>query len=194
MLLQNKYYEILEKFVGDYTKEIYGRELIGKVNISQKAIALALEELEQRSILKSAKKGNIKLYSLNHANSELKDIISQVELNRKIQFLSNYRILAHIFRHDTRVIGIFGSYASSTQKKESDIDVFIIGNKKGMDYNALGNKFDIEISIKHFSHHEFSDLLKQKNNLCKEIIIHHIIIFGIEQFIDMIWRNYYGFY
>ena len=193
MLLQNKYYEVLEKFVGDYTKEIYGRELIGKVSISQKAIALTLEELEHKSILKSAKKGNIRLFTLNHVNSEIKDIISQVELNRKMQFLSNNRKLAYVFRNDDRIIGIFGSYASGTQKKNSDIDVFIIGSKNEMDYDTVGKTFDVDISIKYFSLSDFKGLLKEKNNLCKEIIKNHIIIFGIEQFIGIIWRNYYGF-
>ena len=40
MILQNKYFAILEKYIGDYTREIYGRELIGKVSLSQKSIAL----------------------------------------------------------------------------------------------------------------------------------------------------------
>jgi len=192
MILQNKYFEILEKYMGDYTKEIYGRELIGKVSLSQKSIALALEELEQKAILSSSKKGNIKLYKLNINNSEIKDILFQVELNRKIKFLSKHRILAHIFKDDDRIAGIFGSYASGTQKKDSDIDVFIIGNKRKEDYNVYGKKFDINISIKYFNEQEFKKLLENKNNLCKEIIGNHILLFGIEKFIKIIWRHYYG--
>ena len=94
MILHNKYFEVLEKYVGDYTKGIYGRELIGKVSLSQKSIALALEELEKESILRSHKRGTIKLYELNISNSEIKDILLEVELNRKIGFLSKNAFLA----------------------------------------------------------------------------------------------------
>ena len=193
MILHNKYFEVLEKYVGDYTKGIYGRELIGKVSLSQKSIALALEELEKESILRSHKRGTIKLYELNISNSEIKDILLQVELNRKIGFLSKNRSLAHIFNEDDRIIGVFGSYASGTEKEHPDVDVFVIGNKRKDDYDKLGKKIDMEISIKYFSQKAFKSLLKDKNSLCKEIIRNHIIIFGTECFIKVVWRYYYGF-
>ena len=41
-MIHNKYYEIMKQFLGDYSRKIYGRELIDKVNISQKNIALTL--------------------------------------------------------------------------------------------------------------------------------------------------------
>ena len=49
-MLHNKYSEILNLLTEDYRKEIYGRELIGKVSISQKGIALALKKLENEGI------------------------------------------------------------------------------------------------------------------------------------------------
>jgi len=51
--------------LGDYNKEIYGRNIVNKVALSQKAIALTLDELEKEGILKSRKQGNIKYFKLN---------------------------------------------------------------------------------------------------------------------------------
>lgn len=192
-MLHNKYYEIINQYLGDYNKVIHGRELIGKVPISQKGIALALSELEEQNMLKSERKGNAKNYRLNIENAEIKDVLLVSEVLRKMKFLMQNQRLAGIFKQDRRIVGIFGSYAKGEQKKNSDIDVFIIGDKKEDDYGSKGKAFDLKISIKYFSEEGFISLLRNKNPLCKEIIANHVNIFGIEQFIDAVWRNYYGF-
>lgn len=192
-MLHNKHFQIIEQLTGNYKQEIYGRELIGRVSMSQKGIALALKELEKQSILKSKKKGSIKLYSLNLSYPHIKDIIYITETMKKIKFLSKNRKIAHIFKDDSRIAGIFGSYAKKTHKPESDIDIFIIGKKQKQDYSKKGRAFDLNISIKYFTQREFKNLLNEKNNLLKEIVKNHILLFGIEEFINTVWRSYYGF-
>ena len=191
-MIHNKYYNILKQFTGEYIREIYGRQLIGKVKLSQKAIALTLEELEKESILKARKQGNIKLYYLNIESIEIKDMLIIVEYLKKKEFLAKHRTLAHLFKEDKRIIGIFGSYAKDTQKEDSDIDVFIIGKKIPEDYEKKGKKFDLDVSIKYFSEKEWQQLVKNKNNLWKEIISHHVLIFGMEKFVNVVWKEYYG--
>jgi len=191
-MLHNKYYEILNFFIGDYNKEIYGRELIDKVKISQKNIALTLKELENKGILKSKKKGNLKFYSLNLKNPQLQTYLIFTELFNKENFLTNNKKISHIFKNDDRIIGIFGSYAKNKQKKDSDLDVFIIGNK-GENYVKQGKLYDLTVSVKTFTENEFKKLLKEKNNLIKEIIENHVLIFNVEKFINFIWRGFYGF-
>ncbi|MBS3102760.1 nucleotidyltransferase domain-containing protein [Candidatus Woesearchaeota archaeon] len=192
-MLHNKYSEILNQFLGDYSKRIYGRELIGKVPLSQKGIALDLEQLEKKGILKSEREGNIRFYRLNLMNPGIKDIVISAEISKKIEFFERRRKIAHIFRKDDRIIGIFGSYAKGIEKETSDIDVFIIGSKEKNDYNDQGKIYDLNISIIYFSEREFKKLIKEKNELCKEIIKDHIIIFSMEKFVNIIWGDYYGF-
>ncbi len=191
-MLHNKYFDILKLFTKDYRKDIYGRELIGKVNISPKGIALALKELENEGILKSRREGNMKFYFLNHQYSQIKEILTITELTKKTQFYLKHRTIAHLFRDDERIVGMFGSYAKGTQKTRSDIDVFIVGKKKPKDYDKRGKEFDIEINIVYFTEKQFTDLLNKKNNLLKEIIENHIILFNIEKFVNIVWREYYG--
>lgn len=192
-MLHKKYFEIVAQFLGDYNRELYGRELIGKVSLSQKSIALSLAELEKEGILTSTKRGSIKFFRLNLQNAEIKDLLMSAESERKLIFFRKHLKIAHIFKNDERVIGIFGSYAKGTQKEDSDIDVFVIGEKIKEDYDKIGKKFDVEISIKYFSEREFNSLIKNENALCKEIIESHILIFGIERFINIVWKEYYAF-
>ena len=192
-MIHNKYFEVLRQFLGDYTREVYGRELIWKVNLSQKGIALALEELGEKGLLKSRKEGTLKHYGLNLENTEIRDIIVVAEIIRKVELMSKNRKLAHLFRHDDRIVGIFGSYAKGTQKEDSDLDIFIIGKKSAHDYDKRGKILQTDISIKYFAINEWIKLLKEKNNLCKEIIENHAILFGTENFVKLAWSNYYGF-
>ncbi len=179
--------------MSDYKREIYGRQLDGKISMSQKGIAITLNRLEKDGILKSRKSGNMKYFRLNWENSEIKDIITTTEIERKVVFLGKNRKLAELFRNDERIVGIFGSYAKGTETPESDIDVFIIGKNNGQDYEKSGSLLDVPVSVKHFDDSEFRNMLKEKNPLCSEIVENHIMIFGTEKFVNMIWRDYYGF-
>ena len=190
-MIHNKYFLILKQYLGNYKKELHGRGLIKKVPLSPKAIALTLEELEKKSILKSRKQGNMKYYRLNLENTKIKDTINIVELLQKIQFLTQHRALAHIFCTDERIVGIFGSYAKSIQKEGSDVDVFIVGSNK-KDYIKESKIYNLDISVKFFTEKEFITLLKEKNTLTNEIVENHILLFGIEKWTNAIWRYHYG--
>lgn len=191
-MIHNKYFEILTFYLEDYKKEIYGRELINIVNLSQKSIALAFNELEQQNVLKSRKAGNLKYFRLNLKNNLIKDIITIAEINKKIIFLKKERKFSNTLFPDKRIVGIFGSYAKKTYNSESDIDIFIVGPKKENDYDSKGKLLDLKLDIKYFKEGEFKKLIKKKNPLIKEIIQNHIMLFGFEKFINIVWRNYYG--
>ncbi|HLD15278.1 MAG TPA: nucleotidyltransferase domain-containing protein [Candidatus Nanoarchaeia archaeon] len=167
---------------------------MGKIQLSQKAIALTLDELEKQGILKSRRQANLKYFSLNIKNQEVAELLITTELIKKINFLKKHRKLANIFKQDNRIVGIFGSYARGQETENSDVDLFIIGKKAKQDYNSIGKLFDVDISIKYFTEKQFNILIKEKNNLCREIIENHVLIFGIENFINTVWRDYYGFY
>ena len=192
-MLHNKYFEVLGMFTGDYRREVYGRELIGKVSMGQKNIALTLEELEKLSILKSARKGTIRHYSLNTGHTEIKDAIVIAEIMKKMRFMENNRKIAHIFRQDSRIVGVFGSYAKGAQKEDSDIDLFVIGKKPENDYGEKGKPLGLDISAKYFTLPQWAKLVKSGNSLCREIIGNHILLFAAERFVHSVWEDYYGF-
>lgn len=181
----------MKHFLKGYNKEIYGRELIKKVNISQKNIALTLEELEKEGTLSSKTRGNTRYYSLNKLNPLCKRYILLAEVENSIKFLKNNPKISQILNkiNKNQIICIFGSYAKETQKKDSDLDLFIVGKFDEKSIKELGKNYNLELSIKKGSKLDFIKLLKDNNPLMNEILENHIIISGYEEFIDEVTKQ-----
>ncbi|MFH1917680.1 MAG: nucleotidyltransferase domain-containing protein [Nanoarchaeota archaeon] len=191
-MIHNKYYEIMRYFLAGYDKEVYGRELIKKVKISQKNIALTLDKLEKEGILSSKISGNIKYFSLNKKNSLIKSYLLLSEIEKSIEFFNKnpkiQQILGKIGNGED-IICIFGSYAKETQKKSSDLDLFIVGKFDENEIKAISKDYGIGISIKGGTKSNFVSSLKEKNPLMEEILENHIIFSGYEQFIGEVIKQ-----
>ena len=97
-MIHNKYFEILKHFLKDYNREIYGRELVGKVSLSQKNIALTLDEMQKKGILSSIKKGNMKYYFLNKKNKMIDKYLILGEVVESIDFFEKHLKLLKFLR------------------------------------------------------------------------------------------------
>ena len=184
-MIHNKYFEIMEQFLGGYDREIYGRELVGKVSISQKNIALTLEELEKRGILSSKARGGAKYYFLNKQNSLFGRYILMFEAERTIEFLSFHKNIAEIFSKvgGSGIVCVFGSYAKGVENKNSDLDLLVIGENGNL-IGKEGKNFGIDVSIKSGSKKEFRAMLKERGPFIREILENHVVIFGFEEFVS----------
>ena len=192
-MMHNKYYEILEKFLGNYDIRVYGRSLVGKVSISQKNIALTLEELEKENILLSKLEGKQKYYYLNKQNPLLKLYLLNTEIEKTQQFLlKHHKLKLALDKVNGDIICIFGSYAKGSEKKGSDIDIFIVNGKRAK-IREIGQMFNLNLSPKIYSEREFRSALRNKNPLINEIVAYHVIINGFEKFIEALWGGYYGY-
>ncbi len=184
-MIHNKYYQILKQFLGDYDKQIYGRELVGKVNISQKNIALVLNELKKEGILSSKISGNMKYFFLNKSNPLIKKYLLITEMERSVRFLEKHPKIKQIsISIKADILCIFGSYAKGVQKKGSDLDLFIVGRYNKDKIKKLEDKYDVKISIKNASRSDFIKSIKESDPLIKEIISNHVLISGYEEFIE----------
>lgn len=175
----------MKHFIKGYNKEIYGRELIGKVKLSQKNIALTLGELEKQGILISKTKGNVKHYFLNKTNTLIEKYIVLTEVQRAVEFLEvNKKIKEFFYKINVKgIICVFGSYAKGIEKKDSDLDLFIIGDFNPDEIKKVGKSLGLEISIKSGTLKDFASSLKKEEPLLNEIIENHVIISGYERFV-----------
>ncbi len=188
-MLHNKYFKIIKEFLKGYKKEIYGRELINKVNLSQKNIALTLNKLEKQGILVSKASGNRRYYSLNSSNPLLKEYIILFENFRKIEFLeSNKRMIDFSKGIKGEIVCIFGSYAKERAGKGSDLDILVIGNIDSLQIRKIGNKYDYNVQVFNLSLTDFKRGIKKNSSLILEVVENHVIIKGIEKFV----REIYG--
>ncbi len=196
-MINNHAYEVMKEFLKDYNKTIYGRELIGKVNLSVKGISLLLNKLEDEKVLVSMKQGGIKYFSLNKKNPSIKKYIVITEIMYSIKFLEGKIKIRHIFEkliNLGQIVCIFGSYARETQKKDSDLDLFVVGNfnkEQIKKIKEINNIYNLKINVKNITKSNFIKAIKENNLLIKEILVNHVILSGYDGFvkgvINQIW-------
>jgi predicted nucleotidyltransferase/predicted transcriptional regulator len=178
---------VFEEFLGDYSLELTGSFIAKKKKLNQKTTANYLQNLEKEGILKSKTQGKNKNYFLNLENREIiKNFILAVEHLRTIEFYEKSLVIKEISEKiRERINGsalIFGSYAKRIQKKDSDLDIMILGNCNEKEIVKIGNMYNIEISLKIYS--EF-----KKDTLMQEAIKNHIFIKNSEQVIEEILND-----
>ncbi len=185
MLLNNKNLQILKEFSSDYGKKIYGRMIADKLKMNQKTISNILIGLEKENILKYSTEGKNKYYFINRFNPQIKDIVIMIEIARKNEFINKNEKLKDLFysleKITQGVLIIFGSYASFTNNKESDLDVFVIG--KIEDIKELESLYKIKINLVKST----KEKINKEDIFIREIMKNHIIIKGVEEFVNLIW-------
>jgi len=97
MILNKNLIKILEVFSEDYNKRIYGRDVAKKLKMNQKTVSNILNKLEKENILKFSIEGKNKYYYLNKFNSNIKEIVKLIEIQRKIEFLDRYKKFRELF-------------------------------------------------------------------------------------------------
>ena len=190
--MHNKEIEILKLFLGDYNRRIYGRQIIGKVPMSQKWIAATMKKMEESDILVSKSEGKQKYYSINLRNPVIKSLLLEAEVEKSKDFLQkNIKINLALKEISGKIVCVFGSYAKGTQKSGSDIDLFVISGSRAQ-IKKIAQKYDLDLSEKIYTEKQFVGALKDKSPLISEIVSNHITIKGFEDFIEKIWAEFYG--
>jgi len=183
IMLLNKEMDVLKEFSEDYHKKVYGRNLAKKLKMNQKTASNVLNKLEKDLILKSESEGRNKYYSLNKSLPSIKEILKIIEISRKQEFLERNKKIADLFRKIEEktegLLVVFGSYANYTQNQKSDLDLFVKGNIKNLD--ELEELYKIKLNVIK------SSKFDKNNNLIKEVIKNHILLKGVEEFVDLTW-------
>jgi len=148
-----------------------------------------------KNLFNIAQKGNIKLVSLNLKDSITKNYLILSERNESDSFLKKepqFRVLKEEVPKWDYLLILFGSRAEGKGREKSDIDLCIINKdgKKNINFSKFELLFKVEINPIYLSNKEFRYMLKeQEQNLAKEIIKKHIILYGEEYFWSLIWEN-----
>ena len=185
MIFNNRTLIVLEEFSSDYKKKIYGRNISRKLKMNQKTVSNILNNLEKQNILKFTQEGKNKYYFINKFNSNIKEIIKLIEINRKIRFIEKYKRIQDLFKKleekTEGILVIFGSYANFSSNEKSDIDLFVMGKIK--EIRDLEQLYNIKANIIISEKNKFN----AKEHIIQEIIKNHIILKGVEEFIELIW-------
>jgi predicted nucleotidyltransferase len=168
-------------------------EIANNLNADYKNTFQAIDKLYPDLIYKE-KKGSMNLIEIK---STPNTIIYSVEEKRKKEFLEENKKLKLIkediekINYPFFIVLLFGSVAKKTATEKSDIDICIISDNKEKT-NELISKLKIlpyPIEIQDFKISEFESMLnKKEGNVAKEIIKNNIILYGIENYYNLISR------
>ncbi|GEM_PF-196321 len=183
---------IMNLFTKGFNKEYYIRQIHQITGLSPRAAQLILKDLEEKTVLESTVRGKIRAYKLKKSILTKQYLILS-EIYKRLAVMQEDPLLKEIIEKITpaiRGIGIiFGSYAKRIQKKESDIDIFIVGDSEEKTIKSIGKMYNKDIQIKKYPFKVFNELDK-KNILVNEVLENHIIIKGIEEFIESVKKIY----
>ncbi len=129
----NKGYKKILKLFYDNRKSFHLREIAKKTSLNENSAYRFLNVLEKENILKSNKKANLKLFSLNK-NNKVYSLLSCFDIERyeKLPSIKKQAIGYFLEKLDKKpfIVILFGSTAKETYRKDSDIDLFLIVNEK----------------------------------------------------------------
>jgi predicted nucleotidyltransferase len=188
--------KILGLFRNDYKTSFYLREIARNVHVDAKAVGLQLNKLEKANIVKSLQKGKNKEHTLNLNNFLTLYYLILAETFTTLEYLNRNFEIKKLVGETTEKMGktaiLFGSFAKENMTKESDIDILIIDNEKSdlTILKELGNLLSREVNVKLMSEEQFTNGLVIKDPLVQEIAANHIILKGIDNYCNMLWRYY----
>src|SRR4030042_7113295 len=146
---------------------------------SHSTIQRKLNKLVMENILDYRIEGKNKIFFIKK-NLQAKNYVFNAERYKLIGLLKKHPELNIVMEDVSKVsketlIIIFGSYAKSTAKKDSDIDLFVETRNRTVKEQIESIHSKIKVKLGNF------DLT---SNLIKEIIKNHVILKGVEEFYE----------
>ncbi len=180
--------DVLSLFTRGFNKEYYIREVERMLKISPRTAQRALEFFEKKSVLESVIKGKIRLYKMKQGSSA-KIYLAIAEMHKRAKFFESHSLIKEVVEKISPSIKgvaiLFGSYAKGTQKRESDLDIFIAGSCNLERIKAVSKMYGVKISVKMYPLNLFEKKSKE-DFLIKEVLNNHIIIKGTETLIEVV--------
>jgi len=182
---------ILELYTSNYLAQYHIREIAKLLKKNHTTLLPHINSLIKNNILISKTIGKNKILTLNF-NILTKNYLLLTETNKTNHYLiQNFqikKIIIEIFKLNLEgTIVLFGSYAKKTFNKDSDIDLFYLGETKQLNkIKEIGKIYGKTINIKTSTQKNFNP----KDHLITEIIKYHILLHNPQPFIDLLWKYY----
>ncbi len=167
---------ILEYFLKT-NKEIHVKGLAREVKISPQTANHYLKFYKKEGILKERKEGNLMLYSLTD-----NCLARQLKIFYILNILSEFS-KKFIKENKVTSLVLYGSHASGTYDRNSDIDLLIISQSKKLSLEGIKGverKTGKEVKIQVFSSGEWRNLKRKKDSFVQSVLSKHILLYGAE--------------
>lgn len=144
-----------------------------------------------RDLLVIEEVGKAKTIRLNLKNPIIRSYLAIASEEEKKEYLQKQPVIKKMANEiqTNDIIALFGSYASNTQTKSSDIDLLIINKdgKKSISFSKYELLFKKKINPVFITKKEFRLMLREKEeNVGKQVLSNHIILKNPEMFWEVV--------
>ena len=156
---------ILELLIFNSDRELHLRGISREVKITPIYVRKELQNLKELNLVLESKKGNLSLFQINKSSpifTELKNLFMKTEYFGEL-------IKKSLKRLKIDFAFIFGSFAKGIESKESDIDLFVVGDVNENDLLKIIQKTEKQ------SGREINYILWKKAVLMKRAKKHHLL-------------------
>jgi len=191
--------KIIDFLARNIDKKFTMNEIAKQVNEYYSFVHRTINKLNKDKVIAKAKAGKAYLCSLNLENEKTLTLIQLSEIEKRNEFYDKNKELKLILedfidsmesKFNILSIVLFGSYSKGNATKESDIDILLLSKSSiniGKKIKDMYAKYGKEINPILMT---INDFKKQKDKaLIKEIINNHYILYGVENFIKIIFQK-----
>lgn len=142
---------------------------------------ISLEKIGNTSLIRLNITPNQDIYSVEEKRTQ--EFLSE---NSKLKIAKNY---IEELNYPFFIVLIFGSYVKNAKTERSDIDICIISDNKEKTKKLIERLrlLYLNLEIQAFTTKEFTSMIeKAQNNLGHEIVKKNIILYGIENYYNLI--------
>lgn len=193
--ITQKWVDILQPFSNNYAARLSASSLARLVNSPQQTVSRYLNELSENNILNYTFEGRNKLFYLELEKQTTRTIFNLIENQKALHFQLEHKaisiVINEILKHCESLV-VFGSYASSSAKKGSDLDIVISGKCDKEEIKKIKQRQAIEINEHYVTFKEFEELLSSRNPLAIEIKINHVLFGNVAKLVDVFLRRSNG--
>lgn len=184
--------DVLKAYLGDYSLKLSASEISSSTGVERRTVSRILNKFVDSNLMNYVLQGRNKLFYFDLKNNSSFSLLSLAELNYSLNFGFKYRlvnlIISKLLNFCDGLI-IFGSYASMKNKKDSDLDVVLLGKVNLEEVKKIKKLSSIEINEHVVSYSEFKKILKEKNPLALEISENHVFFGNFSQIVRILLED-----
>jgi len=184
-----KWVDALIPFTSNYSAKKTATELSKLSGISQQTLSRIMNFLSKLNLIDYSHEGKNKLFYLGKdklSTGSLLVILEEVKaINFNINFPRESLIIKKLLDYCEGII-LFGSYASGNFKKDSDLDLVLIGKCDMKKIAEIIKSSPLEIHEQIVSYSEFQKNVKDKTAISKEILNNHILFGDVNRMVNIL--------
>jgi len=178
LAITNNLLMIISLFTNGYQQDYYVREVCRHLPLTHGTAHNNLESLEGAGILISKMKGKIRLFSLKKTGTA-SYYCQLAESYKRIRFAEQYpfidEVLNRIIPFCKGPVALFGSYAYGNPTKDSDIDIFVVGDYDHDEVARTTRKFNVRVNVKSYQRDLFINTIRD-DFLIREVYKSHVFL------------------